>query len=116
MDLNKLSFEQLQKEVENLSKKKDQISTKQVGVWQVGKHYVLRTVTMIDVGKLVEVTDKELVLENASWIADTGRWNVFLKEGKFSESEPFPDGKVIVGRDALIDAVLWLHGDVRLVK
>ena len=116
MDLNKLSFEQLQKEVETLSNKKNVVTVKKVGVWEVGKNYVIRTVTMIDVGKLIEVTDNELVLENASWIADTGRWNVFLKEGKYNESEPFPDGKVIVGRSAIIDAVLWNFGSVRLVK
>lgn len=116
VDLNKLSFEQLQKEVEKLSSQKEKVTLKKVGVWQVGKHYVLRTVTMIDVGRLVEVTDQELVLENASWIADTGRWNEFLKSGKYSECEPFPDGRVIVGRGALIDAMVWTHGEVRVVK
>ena len=116
MDLNKLSFEQLQKEVEKLSKVKDAVTTKKVGVWEVGKNYVLRTVTMIDVGQLVVVTDDELVLKDASWIADTGRWNEFLKDGKYSESEPFPDGLVIVGRGALIDAMVWKHPLVRSVK
>ena len=115
-DLNKLSFAELQKEVSTLEKKKEEISTKKDGVWQIGKHYVIRTVTMIDVGKLVQVTDKELVLENASWIADTGRWNEFLKNGIYSESEPFPDGKIIVGRSAIVDAVIWNHGDIRKVK
>lgn len=116
VDLNKLSFVDLQKEIEKLSKKKDEVAIKKVGVWEVGKHYVLRTVTMIDVGKLVAVTEQELVLENASWIADTGRWNTFLKDGTYTESEPFPDGRVVVGRNAIIDAVLWKHGDVREVK
>ena len=102
-----------------LSKKKQQIesvTTKKVGVWEVGKCYVIRTVTMIDVGKLIEVTDNELVLENACWIADTGRWNEFLKNGKYNESEPFPDGKIIIGRHAIIDAVIWKHGEVRVIK
>lgn len=115
-DLNKLSFAELEKEVENLKQKKEDVTTQKVGVWEVGKHYVLRTVTMIDVGKLVGVTDQELVLENASWVADTGRWNEFLSKGTYSESEPFPDGRVIVGRSAIIDAVVWKHGDIRQVK
>ena len=109
MDLNKLSFEKLKAEVESMEKKKQNATSKPVGVWQVGKAYVLRTVTMIDVGNLVEVTENELVLESAAWIADTGRWNEFLKNGSYSECEPFPQGKVIVGRNALIDAVLWEH-------
>ena len=109
MDLNKLSFSELRAEVVKLEKVKDKVTSKPVGVWNVGKSYVIRTVTMIDVGKLVEVTPDELVLESAAWIADTGRWNEFLKSGSYSECEPFPDGRVIVGRHALIDAVEWKH-------
>lgn len=115
-DLNKLSFEDLKREIEDLENQKQRVTIKKHGVWEIGKHYVLRTVTMIDVGKLVEVTDNELVLENACWIADTGRWNSFLSKGKFSESEPFPDGRIIVGRGSIIDAVIWTHGEVRDVK
>ena len=107
-DLNKLSFAELQKEVKQLEEKKEKISTKKVGVWQVGKNYVIRTVTMINIGRLVKVTEEELVLEEACWIADTGRWMDFLRDGKYSESEPFQDD-VIVGRKALIDATIWRH-------
>ena len=109
MDLNKLSFAEIEATVKGMKEQVEKVSTKKVGVWQVGKSYVLRTVTMIDVGKLVEVTDNELVLESAAWIADTGRWNEFLKNGIYSECEPFPAGKVIVGRSELIDAVEWKH-------
>lgn len=73
--------------------------------YNIGKNYLIRTVTMIDAGKLVAVTDQELVLENASWIADTGRWADALKLCSFNEVEPFPEGRVIVGRAAVIDAV-----------
>ena len=76
-----------------------------VGAWEVGKNYLIRTVTMINTGKLVAVTEQEIVLEQAAWIADTGRFANALKTGKFDEVEPFPDGKVIVGRGAVIDAV-----------
>src|SRR3990167_4090803 len=44
------------------------------GPWKIGKCYLIRTVTMIDTGRLVEVTEQELVLEDAAWIADTGRF------------------------------------------
>ena len=73
--------------------------------WEIGKNYLIRTVTMIPTGRLVAVTAQELVLEDAAWIADTGRFSEALKTGKFNEVEPFPAGKVIVGRGALIDAV-----------
>ena len=78
--------------------------------WQVGKNYMIRTVTHIQIGNLIAVTDKELVLKNASWIADTGRFEQAVKNGELDEIEPFPDDEiVIVGRGALIDAVLWRH-------
>ena len=84
--------------------------------WEIGKNYVIRTVTMIQVGKLISVDEHELVLEDAAWVADTGRWANFLSEGKVSEVEPFPDGRIIVGRHAIIDACLWKHGALREQK
>ena len=73
--------------------------------WEVGKIYLIRTVTMIDTGKLVAVTEHELVLEDAAWIADTGRFADAVKKATFNEVEPFPCGRVIVGRGAVVDAV-----------
>ena len=74
--------------------------------YQIGKVYLIRTVTMIDTGRLVRVTEHELVLEDACWIADTGRFSDSLKSLNFNEMEPFPDGEIIVGRGAVIDAVV----------
>ena len=73
--------------------------------WEIGKIYLIRTVTMIDTGVLVGVTQQELILEDAAWIADTGRFSDALKSLSFNEVEPFPDGRVIIGRGAVIDAV-----------
>ena len=78
------------------------------GPWEIGKPYLIRTVTMIQHGILVDVTDKELVLIKAAWIADTGRFSDFIN-GKIepNEVEPFPPNQpVIIGRGALIDAVI----------
>lgn len=72
--------------------------------WVVGKPYLIRTVTMTNVGRLVKVTDKELVLEDAAWIADTGRFSDALTKASYSEVEPWPDGPVIINRSAVIDA------------
>ena len=73
--------------------------------WQIGKHYLIRTVTMIQTGKLVQVTGQELVVEDAAWIADTGRFSDSLTSLSFNEVEPFPDGPVIIGRGSVVDAV-----------
>lgn len=116
IDLNKLSFSELKEEIEKLENKKESATVEKKGVWQIGKNYVIRTVTMIQVGKLIEVTENELVLQNAAWVADTGRWQQFLEDGTTKEVEPFPDGNIIVGRQALIDAVVWKHELLRKQK
>jgi len=73
--------------------------------FKIGENYLIRTVTMIDTGRVVEVNEHEVVLEDAAWIADTGRFADCLKSCNFNEVEPFPDGQVIIGRGAIIDAV-----------
>jgi hypothetical protein len=73
--------------------------------WELSKIYLIRTVTMIDTGRLVAVTDHELVLEDAAWIADTGRFTQAVEKAEFGEVEPFPTGRVIIGRGSIIDAV-----------
>jgi len=73
--------------------------------WEIGETYLIRTVTMIDTGVLQAVTPQELVLTDAAWIADTGRFADAVERAEFSEVEPFPDGKIIIGRSAIIDAV-----------
>lgn len=72
--------------------------------FDIGAIYLIRTVTMIDTGRVVRVTPTEIVLEEAAWIADTGRFADAVKKAQFNEVEPFPDGEVIVGRGAIIDA------------
>lgn len=74
--------------------------------WKIGEIYLIRTVTMIDTGRLVAVTEHELVLEDAAWVADTGRFSDAIKKTEYSEVEPFPDGQVIIGRGSVIDAVV----------
>jgi len=72
--------------------------------WKIGGKYFIRTVTHHLTGKLVAITDKELVLDSAAWIADDGRLHDALKAGGvFKEVEPFVN-PIIIGRSSLIDA------------
>lgn len=74
--------------------------------YNIGANYFIRTVTHHHTGKLVGVTDHELILENAAWIADDGRLTQALAKCEFNEVEMFPkDSRVIVGRGSIIDAV-----------
>jgi len=82
---------------------------KQDSPWVIDRNYLIRTVTMTLTGRLVFVGEHELALEDAAWIADTGRFFDALRDGTLSEVEPFPEGRVIVGRGAIVDAAEWSH-------
>ena len=73
--------------------------------YEIGKHYQIRTVTMIYTGRVLSVGPQELVIDDAAWIADTGRFTQATATQDYNEVEPFPDGPVIVGRGAIVDAV-----------
>jgi len=72
--------------------------------WVIGEKYQIRTVTMTLTGELIFIGDKELLLKDAAWIADTGRFSEALEDQtKYSEVEPFKEN-VIVGRGSIVDA------------
>jgi hypothetical protein len=73
--------------------------------FEIGAVYLIRTVTMIDTGRVIAANDKWIVLEDAAWIASTGRFADALKKCEYNEVEPFPDGRVIIGAGSIIDAL-----------
>jgi hypothetical protein len=75
---------------------------------EIGKAYIIRSVTHMWTGKVVAITDAEIVLDTCAWIADSGRWANAIKEGTLNEVEPMGDG-VAVFRGGLIDATPWVH-------
>lgn len=75
--------------------------------YKIGQSYLIRTVTLYYTGRITKVTPKELVLEDAAWIADTGRFSDALKTGVLNEIEPM--GEIIIGRGSVVDAVIWRH-------
>lgn len=72
----------------------------------IGKKYMIRTVTMIYTGILEDVFEKELVLKNCHWIAETARWNEFISDMKTNEHESYGDRTVVIGRGAILDACI----------
>lgn len=75
--------------------------------YELGKNYVIRTVTMIYTGRLVEVWPQEIVLVDAAWIPETERYADFIEKGLHKECEPYPNGhRVLVGRGAISDATV----------
>lgn len=83
--------------------------------YEVGACYLVETVTKYYLGRLSSVTAGELVLDEASWIADTGRFHECLRDGTASEVEPCP-GKVIIGRGAVVAVLPWGKPLLRVVK
>lgn len=75
--------------------------------WEIGKNYLIRGVTMYQVGRLVAIDAHELILADAAWVADTGHFNEALKTGTFNEVEPFIHGPIAVGRGQIVDASLF---------
>ena len=104
MNIDNLTYGQI-KEISNLITGGE---SKGSHPFKVGDNYLIRTVTMILVGRLEAVHDTEFVLSSASWVADTGRFYDALKSGSLDEVEPFKDD-VVVGRGSLIDATVWTN-------
>jgi hypothetical protein len=103
MKLDELTIGEAKQLAQMFNQQPQQVSDN--SAWEIGKNYLIRTVTMTDTGRLVAVTPQELVLEDAAWIADSGRFSDAVAAAEFGEVEPFPDGRVIIGRGAIVDAV-----------
>lgn len=73
---------------------------------KVGNAVLIRAVTMFYTGRIVEITKDEIVLDDAAWIADTGRFSDALVTGVLNEIEPFVE-PVAIGRGAIVDVTHW---------
>ena len=69
---------------------------------------LVRTITHYYTGRLVYVSDGWLQLDDAAWIADTGRFSTALATGKLEEVEPYP-GTCFVAAGAIVDVAEWPH-------
>ena len=101
MNLDGLTLGQI-KELNHLLNGKTEAS--KPNPFEIGKKYLIRTVTMIQTGELKEKCGDFLVLKDASWIADTGRFSESLEnQENFKEVEPFKND-VIVNLGSIVDA------------
>lgn len=76
--------------------------------FKIGEKYFIRTATYFHLGRLKEISEKWLILQEASWIVDTGRFFDFLKDGKCNEYESFQDD-IFIPLDSVIDITKWNH-------
>ena len=73
----------------------------------VGEKYFFRTVTYHMTGKVKKVIGSILELENAAWIADSGRFMQSIKNGELKEVEPV--GRAYVNMNTVVDFFPWKH-------
>lgn len=71
----------------------------------IGKPYFIRTVTYHLLGKIEKISGGFLVLSEASWIADSGRFSKAISSGELNEVEYV--GDAIVSINSIVDAFPW---------
>lgn len=104
MDLEAMTIGEF-KELSKLIQPKPRV--KQVP-YKVGEKVFIRTVTLYYVGLIKEIIGDWIVLDQAAWVADTGRFYDFLKEGKCNEYECFQK-PVSIPSGSIIDVTEWSH-------
>lgn len=73
----------------------------------VGEKFFFRTVTYHMTGRVKKVIGSILELENAAWIADSGRFMNAIKEGRLNEVEPV--GRAFININTVSDFFPWKH-------
>jgi len=73
--------------------------------FEIGKAYLIRTVTYHQVGILKEIVGDFLIFKDASWVADSGRFSDCLSKGVFNEIEYV--GPMMINKTAIVDAFPW---------
>lgn len=76
--------------------------------FEIGKPYFIRTVTYFATGRVKAIVGQFLVLEEAAWIADTGRFSDALAKGVMDEVEPI-EGEMFINTASITDAFPWNH-------
>ena len=72
-----------------------------------GKCFFIRTVTYHWVGKVEKVRGKFMILKDASWVSDSGRFMNAIKQGTLNEVEPV--GTAIINMETIVDICPWKH-------
>ena len=89
-----------------LKEKTDRIESKIEVPFEVGKAYFIRTVTYFATGKVKKITGNFMELEDAAWVADTGRFRQAIMEGTLDEVEPV-DVPMFINMASITDAFEW---------
>lgn len=111
-------IEDLKQELEALELRAEDKGSSKNGAFEVGESYFIRTVTYHLTGKVKNIKGQFLVLKDAAWIADSGRFHGVINNGSFgtnAEIEPL-EVDVLVNMNSITDAFIWKHKLPRQVK
>lgn len=76
-----------------------------------GETVFIRTYTYHYTGRVVLHSSDWIVLEDAAWVAESGRWGEAMVEGKLDEVEVYPDGRqVFICMSSIVEVTQWPHG------
>jgi hypothetical protein len=84
-------------------------------MYKLGAKLFVRTVTYHYTGRVSFLSEKEMVLEDAAWVASSGRFAEALRTGELSEVEPYP-GPCSIRLDVIVDVSPWEHDLPRSTK
>ena len=73
----------------------------------VGRSVFIRTATYHLVGRVAGIAGDWAALEDASWVADSGRFANAIEDGTLSEVEPV--GDAYVNLQSVTDIFPWCH-------
>ena len=83
--------------------------------FKVGDAILVRTVTMIALGRVKAIRRDFFTLEDGGWVASTGRFSTMLETGALDEFERAPSW-FLVGRGAIVDVWPWAHAIPKATK
>jgi hypothetical protein len=85
---------------------------------ELGKNYLVRAVTYHQLGTYTGTIDaagkKLIILSNAAWVADSGRFTKCLRDGVLGEVEPVitkdgKPGRLFLNPESIVDMFEWEH-------
>lgn len=76
-------------------------------LFEIGESYFIRTVTYHFTGRVIDIAEGFVFMEDVAWIADSGRFTDFIKgeQPQSMESEIYGDKTVAVNISSIIDIV-----------
>lgn len=76
--------------------------------YEVGGTYLFRCVTYHYIGTVTYVGPMEIVLKNAVWVADSGKFDDALEKGTLTDYMHYREGDpVVLCRLSIVDATPW---------